>query len=55
MEYMTTAEASKKWGITVRRVQILCKEGRVKGAVNKGIWLIPSKAEKPEDPRKAGK
>ena len=53
MEYMTTAEAGKKWGITARRVQILCKEGRVKGAVNKGIWLIPAKSTKPDDPRKA--
>ncbi len=55
MEYLTTAEAAKIWKITPRRVQILCKEGRVEGAVFKGIWLIPEAAKKPEDPRKAGR
>ena len=52
MEYLSTAEVAKKWGITARRVQILCKEGRVEGAMYKGIWLIPDGAKKPEDPRK---
>ena len=52
MEYLTTAEAAKLWKITPRRVQILCKEGRVEGAVYKGVWLIPETAKKPEDPRK---
>lgn len=52
MEYLTTGEVAANWGITARRVQILCKEGRVDGAVFKGIWLIPSDAKKPEDPRK---
>jgi hypothetical protein len=55
MEYLSTAEVAKKWGITARRVQILCKEGRVEGAMYKGIWLIPDDAKKPEDPRKSGK
>lgn len=55
MEYLTTTEISKLWGISTRRIQILCKEGRVEGAVNKGIWLIPADAKKPEDPRKDGK
>ena len=53
MEYLTTAEAAERWGITARRVQILCKNGRVDGAVYKGVWLIPTDAEKPEDPRRA--
>lgn len=52
MEYLSTAEVAKKWGITARRVQILCKDGRVEGAMYKGIWLIPDDAKKPEDPRK---
>lgn len=55
MEYLTTSEVGKNWGITARRVQILCKEGRVDGAVFKGIWLIPKDAKKPSDPRKIGK
>lgn len=52
MEYLTTSESADNWGITTRRVQILCKEGRIAGAVNKGVWLIPSDANKPEDPRR---
>ncbi|MFN2926669.1 helix-turn-helix domain-containing protein [Lachnospiraceae bacterium YH-ros2228] len=55
MEYLTTSEIAKIWGITARRVQVLCKEGRIEGAINKGIWLIPDNAKKPEDPRKAKK
>lgn len=52
MEYLTTTEVSKLWKISPRRVRVLCKEGRVSGAVNKGIWLIPADSKKPEDPRK---
>lgn len=52
MEYMNTQEIAKVWDISPRRVQILCKNGRIPGAINKGIWLIPSDATKPEDPRK---
>ena len=53
MEYLTTSETAERWGITARRVQILCKEGRVDGAIYKGVWLIPAYAEKPEDPRRS--
>lgn len=28
MEYMSCPEAAEKWGISERRVQILCKENR---------------------------
>lgn len=56
MEYLTTAEFAKKWGISQRRVGIYCKEGRLEGAMIKGkTWLIPSDSKKPEDPRKAKK
>lgn len=52
MEYLTTAEAAKKWNISTRRITILCNEGRVEGAVKKGrIWLIPDVASKPIDGR----
>ena len=53
-KFLTTAEIAKLWKITPRRVQILCKEGRVEGAVFKGVWLIPDTAKKPENPRKKG-
>lgn len=55
MEYLTTSETAERWGITARRVQVLCKEGRVEGAVYKGVWLIPADAKKPEDPRRSKK
>ena len=52
MEYLTTSEAAKKWNITRRRVNVLCDEGRIEGAIQKGkIWLIPEDAKKPEDGR----
>lgn len=53
MEYFTTVEMSEKWGITSRRIGVLCSEGRIAGAVKKGkTWLIPEDAKKPEDARK---
>lgn len=52
MNYLTTQEAADLWGISRRRVTVLCDEGRVKGAIRKGkVWLIPAKAEKPVDGR----
>ena len=57
MEYLTTVEMSKKWGITSRRIGVLCVEGRIDGVIKKGkTWLIPSDAKKPNDARiKTGK
>ena len=53
MDYLTSAEVAKKWNISQRRVAIYCKEGRIDGAVLKGrMWMIPSEATKPEDPRR---
>lgn len=57
MDYMTIQEAASKWGITSRRVQVLCAEGRLEGAVKFGRqWAIPTDLEKPGDARiKSGK
>ena len=57
MEFMTIQEASQKWGITERRIQVLCSEGRLDGAKKFGRqWAIPSNLDKPEDARiKTGK
>lgn len=56
MNFLTTAEQAKIWNISQRRVAILCKEGRVEGAMLKGkTWLIPEGVEKPIDPRKERK
>lgn len=52
MEYLTTVEMSKNWGITSRRIGVLCSEGRIEGAIKKGkTWLISSDTVKPLDAR----
>ena len=56
MNYLTTTEIAEKWGITRRRIVVLCNEGRIKGAIQKGsMWLIPENAVKPFDKRRKGK
>ena len=53
MEYMSCPEAAEKWGISERRVQILCKENRISGVSKIGyMWLIPKDVEKPVDARR---
>lgn len=52
MSFLSTTQASKKWGISSRRIQILCSEDRIPGATRIGsIWAIPDDAEKPKDAR----
>jgi Fic family protein len=52
MEYMTTKEATLKWGISERRIRQLLKEGRIEGATLVGhSWNIPTTANKPIDKR----
>ena len=49
---MTTKEASERWGISERRVRILCSEGRIAGVVQEGRgWNIPVDSQKPADGR----
>ena len=56
MEYLTSNEIAQKWNISSRRVRILCGEGRVEGAIQKGIlWLIPSNTQKPQELRRGRK
>lgn len=46
--YLTAQEVAEKWSLTVRQVQILCKNGRITGAQRVSrIWLIPESAPKP--------
>ena len=52
---MTTKEASEKWNITERRINVLCKEGRIPGAYKEDKrWVIPINAVKPADKRLKG-
>ena len=56
MEYVSCAEAAAKWGISERRVQKLCEDNRIPGAVKfSRVWLIPKHTEKPVDGRRKGK
>ena len=49
---MTTKEASERWGISERRVRVLCSEGKIAGAVQEGRgWNIPIDSQKPSDGR----
>ena len=57
MDYLSIKQTSEKWGISTRRIQILCAEDRIPGAIKVGsFWAIPDNAEKPKDERvKSGK
>ena len=53
MEYIKVSKAAEKWGISARRVRVLCAEGKIDGIIRKGnLYMIPSTAAKPMDGRK---
>ena len=50
--FMTVKQAAEKWGVSDRRVRILCAEGKIPGAYQQGRgWKIPANAVKPADGR----
>ncbi len=52
MKYISAKTAAEQWGLTKRRVLVLCKEGRIPGAqLIDTMWLIPNDAFKPIDAR----
>lgn len=52
--YLSIKEAAEKWGVSERRINQYCSEGRIPGAQKFGkSWAIPAEANKPGDPRKA--
>ena len=52
MEYIKVSKAAEKWGISPRRVRVLCAEGKIDGVVRKGkLYMIPDNAVKPKDGR----
>lgn len=52
MNYIKASQAAEKWGISPRRVRMLCAEGKIEGAVQKGkLYMIPENAQKPADGR----
>lgn len=51
--YLSIREAAEKWGVSERRVNQYCTEGRIPDAQRFGTsWAIPESAQKPGDPRK---
>lgn len=45
MEYLSCSDASKTMGFSVRRIQQMCKNGELPGAIKEGRkWLIPDEA-----------
>ena len=57
MKYLSVTETAERWGISTRRIQILCNEDRIPGAIRIGrTWAIPDDEPKPADARiKSGK
>ncbi len=57
MDYLKIEDVAKKWGLSTRRVQALCSQGKIEGAVRFGRdWMIPQNAKRPVDGRtKAGR
>ncbi|WP_324824766.1 DNA-binding protein [Sinanaerobacter sp. ZZT-01] len=52
LDYISVQQAAVKWKISERRIQKLCEENRIDGAVRFGhAWAIPKDASKPADGR----
>lgn len=52
MTYIKVSEAAEKWGISARRVRLLCEQGRIAGVERKGnLYIIPDDAVQPVDAR----
>lgn len=52
MEYLSIKQTAEKWDLSVRRVNVLCTEGRIPGATKIGsYWAVPANAKKPKDQR----
>lgn len=51
--FISVSEVAKKFNISKRRVQMLCEQGRVDGAIMvDGVWQLPKDVKKPKDARK---
>ena len=50
MEYIKVSQAAEKWGLSPRRVRLLCAQNRIDGVIQKGkLYMIPENAPKPVD------
>ena len=39
MEYLSISQTAEKWGLSKRRVQVLCSENRIPGVMRVGSYL----------------
>ena len=54
MKYIKVKEAAERWGISPRRVRVLCAEEKIEGVIRSGkLYLIPENAAKPTDQRRS--
>lgn len=54
--FIGTKEAAERWEISERRVRVLCRNGKIDGAVLEGkTWRIPNDTKKPIDGRESAK
>ncbi|MDR1193919.1 MAG: helix-turn-helix domain-containing protein, partial [Peptococcaceae bacterium] len=52
MDYISVKQASERWGLSDRRVRVLCEQEKISGVIKKGrSYLIPANAIKPADGR----
>lgn len=52
MDYIKVSQAAEKWGLSTRRVRVLCAQGKIDGVIRKGkLYMIPANARKPADGR----
>ena len=42
MEYLSISQMAEKWGVSRRRIQVLCSENRIEGAVRIVMWYKKS-------------
>lgn len=53
MNYIKVSQAAEKWGLSARRVRILCQENKIEGVMRRGnLYMIPENAQKPADGRR---
>lgn len=53
MDYISVQQAAEQWGISDRRVRVLCEQGKIPGVVREGrSYLLPCDAVKPADGRR---
>ena len=36
MDYIKVSQAAEKWGLSTRRVHVLCAQGKIDGVIRKG-------------------